>query len=95
MQRMERGPDRGEKIAFYVNGKQMFAYAGESVAAVLLAAGIRQFRYSPRNNEPRAAFCFMGSCQECLVEIDGKRQLACQQRVTNGLSVKTADYNAP
>jgi len=91
LQRIQRGPDRGEEITFDVDGKQIFAYAGESVAAALLAAGIRQFRHSPRNGEPRGPFCFMGSCQECLVRIEGKRQLACQYRVTNGLSVETAD----
>ena len=80
---------RREKIAINVDGRRIIAYRGESVAAALLAAGIVQLRTSPRNGEPRGAFCFMGSCQECLISIDGKRHLACQTPVAEGLSVKT------
>jgi len=89
VQRIDQGTQRGAKIAINVDGQRIVAYAGESVAAAMLAAGIQKFRISPRNSDPRGPFCLMGSCQECLVRINGKRHLACQERVVEGLSVET------
>jgi predicted molibdopterin-dependent oxidoreductase YjgC len=63
------------------------ARPGQSVAAALVAAGIRLLRRSPRNGEPRGALCMMGVCQECLVRIDGRLQQACMTRVVPGMSV--------
>jgi predicted molibdopterin-dependent oxidoreductase YjgC len=34
-------------------------------------------------------FCLMGSCQECLVRVDGRRALACQEPVRDGMVVVT------
>lgn len=88
-QRIDQGMGRGQKFTVYVDGRSIVAYAGESVAAAMLAAGVKVLRTSPRDRTPRGAFCLMGSCQECLVRIEGRRQLACQHPVSNGLSVQT------
>lgn len=45
--------------------------AGISVAAALLAGGIKNFRSSVVGGGPRAPYYMMGVCFECLVEIDG------------------------
>jgi len=42
-----------------------------SVAAALLAAGVSRFRSTPVSGAPRAPYCLMGVCFECLLEIDG------------------------
>lgn len=73
-----------------VDGRAIGAFAGESVAAALLAAGIRHLRNSPRNGVPRGAFCLMGVCQECVMIIDGARRPSCQALVRDGLVVRTA-----
>ncbi len=65
------------------------AYAGETVATALLSADFQELRTSPRKGDARGPFCFMGSCQECLVQIDGRPRLACQTRVSEGLSIET------
>jgi len=36
-------------------------------------------------------FCLMGSCQECLVMINGRRVLACRTPVARGLVVEQVD----
>jgi predicted molibdopterin-dependent oxidoreductase YjgC len=87
--RIDLGVKGRAEIAIKIDGKRITAFAGESVAAAILAAGIRATRSSPNRADPRGPFCFMGSCQECLVLIDGQRALACQQRVADGLSVET------
>ncbi len=71
----------------WVNGIAVPARPGASLAAALLAAGIRRLRRSPRTGAPRGAFCMMGVCQECLVRIDGRQEQACLTRVVAGMSI--------
>ena len=82
--------DRGPTVEFFFDGNTVRAYAGESVACALFAAGIRSLRRSPRTGSGRGMFCLMGSCQECVVVADGRRLLACQEPVRAGLDVRSA-----
>lgn len=86
--RLKSGFQRGEAVAFKVDGQQVTGYRGETLAAALLAAGITGLRHSPRDGAPRGAYCFMGVCQECLVRVDGALLQACQVAVTDGLVVE-------
>jgi len=63
--------------------------AGITVAAALLLKGAGHFRITPVKSSPRAAYCMMGVCFECLVEIDGKpgRQ-ACLATVREGMAIR-------
>ena len=55
------------------------AFAGETVAAVLLAEGIRVLRYTTKRGEPRGVYCGMGICFDCLVTLNGRPNVrACQ-----------------
>lgn len=72
-----------------MDGRSVEAFAGESVAAALLADGRRELRQSPRQNAPRGAFCFMGSCQECLVWVGAHKRPSCQVPVSEGLEVES------
>lgn len=66
--RVQEGVSRPAPITVTVNGKPVVAYEGESIAAAVLAAGMRHYRgrNSPR---PHAPFCNMGTCFECLVVV--------------------------
>ncbi|WP_313518059.1 (2Fe-2S)-binding protein [Pseudomonas sp.] len=79
--------NRGVVVDFRFEGRHYSARAGQSVAAALFAEGVKCLRESPREQLPRGMFCLMGSCQECLVMVDGRRVLACQTEVSDGLSV--------
>ncbi len=70
-----------------VDGLAVAAVPGQSVAVALLSAGVVHLRDSPREGAPRGAFCRMGTCQECALEIDGVVALACQAPVRAGLRV--------
>lgn len=87
--RQTRDVARPEPVTISVDGRAIAAHPGESVATALLAAGLTTFRYSPRGGFPRAVFCMMGSCQECVVRIDGRRAPACQTPVAAGMAVET------
>jgi predicted molibdopterin-dependent oxidoreductase YjgC len=77
-------------VTVSVDGRPVTARAGDSVAAALLAAGIVACRTTPVGDVPRAPFCMMGVCFDCLVEIDGmgSRQ-ACLVRVRDGMRIDT------
>ena len=60
---------------------------GANLAAALLTAGVDVFRHSPVSGAPRAPFCMMGACFECLVEIDGVTRQACMLEVTEGMTI--------
>jgi predicted molibdopterin-dependent oxidoreductase YjgC len=79
----------GEEVPLFLDDRRFTARAGENVAAALFASGVKALRSSPRLGQARGMFCLMGSCQECLVMIDGRRALACQTVVTAGLRIET------
>lgn len=82
-------PARGTAIEFQFDGRTIAAFEGESLACALFAAGICTLRSSPRTASARGMFCLMGSCQECLVLIDGQRVTACQVPARAGLDVRS------
>ena len=60
----------------------------DSVASAMLAAGMLTARTTPVSGAPRSPFCLMGTCFECLVEIDGvPNQQACQTPVRDGMNI--------
>ncbi|SDR52276.1 2Fe-2S iron-sulfur cluster binding domain-containing protein [Paraburkholderia fungorum] len=82
-------PHRTAAVELFLDGRRYCAHPGESVAAALFAAGVKTLRVSPRLNQPRGMYCLMGSCQECLVMVNGSRVLACQTSVVNGMRIET------
>jgi predicted molibdopterin-dependent oxidoreductase YjgC len=90
--RVDKVVQRGPPLQFTVDDQPVNAFAGESVAAALFAAGRRELRQSPRDSAPRGMFCMMGSCQECLVWVGLRQVPACQVPVTAGLAVQTLSF---
>jgi predicted molibdopterin-dependent oxidoreductase YjgC len=86
---------RGRPLRFSVNGQEVEAYEGETVAAALLAADQVVLRRTVRRDEPRGFFCGMGVCFDCLVSIDGRpNQQACLTPVIDGMQVELQDESA-
>lgn len=77
-------------VAITVDGRPVAARAGDTVAAALLAAGIRHCRTTPVSGAPRAPYCLMGVCFDCLVTVDGvgSRQ-GCLIPVRDGMKIET------
>lgn len=67
---------KGPAFEFLFEAQPITAYAGESVASALIAAGIYDFGET-RSGEPRGVFCGMGVCGDCQVLIDGESRRAC------------------
>jgi predicted molibdopterin-dependent oxidoreductase YjgC len=86
----EQRGDAGETVSLKIDGKPIHARAGDTVAGAMLAAGVDRFRTTPVTESPRAPYCLMGVCFDCLVTIDGvgSRQ-ACLVPVREGMAVET------
>ncbi len=73
-----------------VDGNAIEARAGDTVAAALLAAGLRSSRLSAVSRSPRAPYCMMGVCFECMVTVDGvANRQGCLVPVRNGMRIET------
>lgn len=84
----KRIEDGGETVTFTFEDRPIEARAGDSVAAALTAAGVRSLRDSVVSGEPRGIFCMMGTCFDCLMEIDGVPNVqACRTPVVAGMTV--------
>ena len=83
---------RGLKLSFRFDGELVEAFEGETVAAALLAVGVR--RLAARQGAPRGVFCNMGVCQECTVLVGREGgakapQRACMTEVEDGMIVSS------
>ena len=79
----------GTRIVIELDGVQETVPADVSVAAALLYLGKIPLRHSAVNAAPRAPFCMMGICFECLIEVDGvANQRACQLQVQAGMRLR-------
>ena len=82
----EPGPDA---VRIVVDGQDVRARRGDSVAAALLASGLDARRETAVSGAKRAPYCMMGVCFDCLVTIDGvgNRQ-GCLVPVEDGMRVE-------
>lgn len=82
--------DRGERVAFEFEGAPLEGFVGESVSGALLAAGVLS-SYASAAGKERGYFCGMGTCWECVVELEGVGNVrGCRTRVEAGLRVRRA-----
>lgn len=85
-----------ETVAITIDGRTARARASDTVAAALFAAGVEQCRTNPVSGAPRAPYCMMGVCFECLVTIDGNpNRQGCLVRVRDGMRIETQTKPAP
>lgn len=77
-----------DDLTIYLEGEPVKASPGESLAAVLLRTSASWTRKTPVSDSPRAPYCMMGVCFECLVEVDGRASIqSCLTSVRDGMQV--------
>ena len=85
--RVRDAPVRSVRVT--VDGRLVEAKLGDSVAAVLLAEGVSPTRVSAVSGAPRAPYCMMGVCFDCLVTIDGHPNVqACMVSAREGMVIQ-------
>jgi predicted molibdopterin-dependent oxidoreductase YjgC len=81
-----------EEVKIKVDGKELKAYEGEMIASALTAAGIKVFRYTSKNNEPRGVFCAIGRCTDCVMVVNGIPNVrTCVTPVKNNMVIQTQE----
>lgn len=75
-------------IVFQVNGEEVHALEGQTIAEALLNKEVSAMRHT-RRDKPRCAFCGMGVCYECRMIVNGIPNVrACITPVTTGCIVE-------
>lgn len=82
---------RGQPVQILVDGSQLTAYEGETIATALLAQDRQVLRYT-KEGRPRGVFCAIGLCHECRMIVNGQPNVrACLTLVEPGMQVQTLD----
>ena len=83
------GP-KSATVTFSLDGRELTARRGETVAAALLANDKISWARSPKLHRPRGASCHRGGCDGCLARIDGIPNLpACLLTAQEGMRVES------
>ncbi|MEE8109844.1 MAG: (2Fe-2S)-binding protein, partial [bacterium] len=64
--------DRDRRVTFRFDDKTCEAFAGDTIASALHAAGVHTLSRSFKYHRPRGLFCVSGNCPNCLVDVDGE-----------------------
>ncbi|MGF6947771.1 sarcosine oxidase subunit alpha [Neobacillus sp. B4I6] len=82
--------DDRQKIPFTFEGKEYEAHENETIAAALLANGVRTLRVHEGNGTPRGIYCNIGHCMECRVNVNGQANVrACLTVVKENMVVES------
>ena len=83
---MSTAADR--EVTFTLNGESFKGVEGQSIAAALMATGVRELRKTRFDEEPRLIFCGIGICFDCVVVVDGvANQRACLVEISDGAKI--------
>ena len=82
--------DDREKVNIFVDGKNIQALKGESIASAVIASGKDIFRYTKKYNRPRSLFCGIGQCNDCMMIVNGIPNIkTCITPVRDGMKIQT------
>lgn len=83
-------PEKKKAVTFIFNDKQYTGYEYETIAAALLANGIRTLRHHEESGSPRGVYCNIGHCFECRVKVNGKQGVrACLTPIKENMVVES------
>jgi sarcosine oxidase, subunit alpha len=98
MNRIQRHPILSipirESITIYWKGLSLQAYQGETIAAALIASGIRVFNHHHLDGSPQGIFCANGQCSQCMVLVNGYPLKSCMELVSPNMKVEPV-YGLP
>ncbi len=76
-------------LQFFVDGKAVDGFEGETVASALMRLQPLYSRTTPVNGVRRAPYCMMGVCFDCLAIVDGVASVqTCLTPVRAGMRVE-------
>lgn len=82
--------NKGRKVTFSFDGKELSGYEGEFIAAALKAAGVMVHRYTAKQHKPRGIFCAIGRCTDCVMIVNGVPNVrTCVTPLEEGMQIQT------
>jgi sarcosine oxidase, subunit alpha len=82
--------DNRVRIPFQFDGLRYEAYENETIAAALLANGIRKLRNHEESGTPRGIYCNIGHCLECRVTVNNQANVrACLTIVEKDMIIES------
>jgi predicted molibdopterin-dependent oxidoreductase YjgC len=85
-------PDHPTVPGVTVDGRALSAEPGQTIAAALIAAGVRHWRSTRHAGRPRGLFCGIGICFDCLLTVNGVPNVrACLTPVLPGDRIQTQE----
>jgi predicted molibdopterin-dependent oxidoreductase YjgC len=77
-----------DHVTVHIDGEPFAVPADATAASAMLMRGESSTRTTPVSGAPRAPYCMMGVCFECLMEIDGEpNQQGCLVIVADGMRI--------
>ncbi len=87
-------PETAVEIEF--EGRTYRGVLGQSIAGILLANDVLDWRTTSVHQAPRGLFCGIGICFDCVVTVDGIPDVrACQRRARGGEHVERQRFSLP
>ncbi len=86
--RIQEGVLRGDPIEFFLDGKPVRAFKGETIAGALMSAGC--FVSRTIDQKPLGVYCNIGVCHSCVMTVNGTPNVRiCKTLVSEGCRVET------
>ncbi|GLB60118.1 (2Fe-2S)-binding protein [Cytobacillus sp. NCCP-133] len=77
-----------ESVTFYFNNQPYKAYKQQTVAAALMANGVKKFGLSRKLVQSRGLFCSRGRCYSCYMTVNGEDHVrTCMTKIEEGMNV--------
>lgn len=78
-------------LRFSFDGRPLEAPVGSTLAGALLRNGIASWRRTRVGGQPRGVFCGIGTCFDCLIDVNGERAVrACLRPLRDGDRLETS-----
>lgn len=83
-------------VEITLDGETVTGVQGQTIAGLVLASGRAAWRRTSVDGRPRGLFCGIGVCFDCLVTVNGERDVrACQRRAVDGDAVASQHDRLP
>ncbi len=78
-------PLAASTVTIVVDGVEMTGVLGQTLAGVMLSAGVEAWRRTSFDDRPRGVFCGIGVCFDCVAVVNGLTDVrVCQRRAREG-----------
>ena len=80
---------RGRRLRFWFEGRPLYGFEGDTIAAALVANDIKVFRHTAKLGRARGLFCAVGKCSSCLMTVNGlPNTMVCMEPLRAGARVE-------